>query len=537
MVTPRAPGESRFSEILRRLTDDLPGRRLLADLADAILHLLDGERVFMFRFRKVGGFRVLVGRNVDGDDISQPQERMSHYAVGKMEKRRGIWLVSEARIDRRYRSEDSLAGRKPPRSIVLLPLEVGGELLGGIYADHRFQVFGDELVRADEVQSWVNLCSLALAFREKQTRTRWLEKRLEKARRIGGARLHASAAGPPRRPRVAGAGPGVLREFEGFYSANTDVLDLFDDLQRISSSSIPVLVNGETGVGKNCLARAIHLSSSRAEQPFVVLSCGAVPDGLVESELLGHVKGAFTGAEADRVGVFAQAHGGTLYLDEVADMSLAMQTKLLCVLQDGLVRPVGAKEANEVDVRIVSSTGHDIERLVAEGRFRRDLYFRLKSFTAEIPPLRERWEDIQGLAELFLARYTRTGRVPGVDQEAMDRLVSFDWPGNVRELENELRRLAALGYEEISIDRLSPFLLEGSAEWRRAVSRGSSTRALDEVVSLAEREAVLAALRRHRGNKSKAAEALGITRKALYRRLARYGMGPQDAARADRSES
>ena len=530
-MPPSCPGEGRFPDILHRLGEEPPGRALLTEIVDAILRALDAERVFLFRFREAGGFRVLVGRNFEGDDIRFPQQRMSHYAVGKMEKSGSFLAVPEPRQDRRYRSEDVLAGRKLPRSILIFPLRAKGDVTGGVYADHRFHALSESLCRDESVQAWVALCELAVTVREQRTRIRWLERRLDTARRKVRRLDDGPTVAEHSRKKSGTARPERLEEFYGMFSANPDVLDLFDDLRRMASSSIPVLLVGETGVGKSLLARSVHQSSPRAGRPFVVLSCGALTDTLMESELFGHVKGAFTGADVDRTGIFVQAHGGTLCLDEVADMSPEMQTKFLRVLQDGKVRPVGAKDAIEVDCRIISTTSHNLEKLVREGKFRRDLYFRLKSAILDIPPLRERWEDIPGLAEHFLARYTRHDQVPRFHPSVLDLLVDYSWPGNVRELENEVRRLAALGYEEVTVDSLLSPLRERESGGSPLASIGPGTRHLEEVVSMAEREAILAALRSCRGNKSKAAGELGITRKALYRRLAKYGMS--DRARED----
>jgi DNA-binding NtrC family response regulator len=284
-------------------------------------------------------------------------------------------------------------------------------------------------------------------------------------------------------------------------------------------------VYGETGTGKGLLARAVHLASGRRDQQFLVVSCGALPETLVESELLGHVRGAFTGADLAREGLFVQADGGTLFLDEVGDLTVDMQKKLLRVLEEGEVRPLGAKSARRVDVRLICSAGEDLENLVRLGRFRRDLYFRLKGIVLHLAPLRERREDVLPLAEHFLELHTKeTGkRRPELSREVKVRLLGHGWPGNVRELENEMRRVVALGKEPLGPGDLKLGPEKGSMAL--ALADGGRT-SLDEVVHFAERQAVLAALQRTAGNKSQAASELGITRKALYRRLAKYGIVP-----------
>ncbi len=515
--------DSRYLDILRRLGEESPNRSVLSEIVDRLLEILDAERVFLFRFRKAGGFRVLVGRDIDGEDIPRPQQRISHHAIRKMEKAGTVWVVPDARQDRRYRSEDVFLGRKPPMSILLFPLRMNEEVVGGIYADHRFRTLDEGDAQREEVQAWVGLSGVALSLREQLTRLRWAEKKLEAEKRE--PRVIRRSASRRLRTTVTMPEP---QEFHGMLSANPDVLDLFDALRRLSNADIPVLICGETGVGKSLLARVVHESSSRAGKPFETVSCGGLPDSLMESELLGHVKGAFTGAETDHTGILVSAHGGTLFLDEVGDMCLEMQTKLLRVLEGGNVRPLGSKDVFQVDVRLVSSTRHDLERLVDQERFRRDLYFRLKSLVLDIPPLRERREDISGLTRHLLRQYNWAsldhpdGVAPQISPEVMERLSDYFWPGNVRELENEIRRLAALGFQEITVDSLGPFLRDRGTGSRLANVRGGVP--LEDVVATAEQEAIEAALRRCSGNKSQAADELGITRKALYRRLKKYGL-------------
>jgi DNA-binding NtrC family response regulator len=317
---------------------------------------------------------------------------------------------------------------------------------------------------------------------------------------------------------------GELELFHGLMSVNPDMKDIFDTLRSLAHSDIPVLIQGETGTGKGVLARALHESSARGSRPYVCVHCGSVPETLIESEIMGHVKGAFTGADLDREGVFVTADGGTLLLDEVADMSLELQKKLLRVLEDGLVRPVGAKEPVRVDVRLVGSTSGDLEKLVKEDAFRRDLYHRLKGVVIQLPPIRERREDILPLATHFLQKYAlEEGRgAATLKESAKLKMLGYSWPGNVRELEHEMRRLVALGVEEIGAEHLT---FSGRREDSLDKGPGGAEApSLEEAVAEAEKEAISMALRGARGNKSRAAAQLGITRKALYRRMAKHGI-------------
>jgi DNA-binding NtrC family response regulator len=282
-----------------------------------------------------------------------------------------------------------------------------------------------------------------------------------------------------------------------------------------------VLITGESGVGKERVARLIHDESARSAGPFVAINCGAVPETLLESELFGHVRGAFTGATQDRPGLFEAAHGGTLLLDEIGEVPPAMQVKLLRVLQDREVRRVGENRSRPVNVRILAATNRDLAAEINAARFRQDLYYRLRVVEIRVPPLRERRDDVLPLARLFLqAAAERTGRRPsGFTPDAAQQLLRYAWPGNVRELENAIERATVLATTaRIGVEDLP-------AEVGRAVADRvvpGETRTLAEV----ERDYILAVLRAEGGNRKKAAAALGIGEATLYRKLKDY----EDAA-------
>ncbi|MEM7230989.1 MAG: sigma-54-dependent Fis family transcriptional regulator [Planctomycetota bacterium] len=523
-MTDLAHGTSKALEWLSQIGDRVPSLSELGEISAHLLRVLEAERVFVFRFRKGGGFRVTVARDFDGDRIGSPDEKMSHYAVTQMVRRSDLFVVPDARKDRRFRSEDAAKGGRPAQSILIVPIWLDGELSGGVYADHRFRSFDEGSVDTEAVALWLGVCRVAVHLRERRSLQRLAERRSASRQKTRESEVQETVRPtgiPLERAALAESltGDDAYQDFHGFVSANPDLKDVFDDIRRLSTSDVPVLLRGETGVGKSLLAKAIHASSSRSSGPFVTLSCGALPDSLLESELVGHRRGAFTGAETDRRGVFLEAHGGTLCLEEVADMSASVQTKLLRILEDGRVRPLGGSvsDVEVADVRLVTCTSEDLEERVRDGRFRSDLYYRLKSVVFEIPSLRERWEDVPGLARRFLSRYHRDSSVVTWTDEAVERLLSHPWPGNARELENEMRRIAALGHPNVTPDLLC---VRSSAE----TLSDSSGVELETVISNAEREAILRALENCGGNKSKAATQLGITRKALYRRLSKYGI-------------
>ena len=298
--------------------------------------------------------------------------------------------------------------------------------------------------------------------------------------------------------------------------------------EKIAGHDLSVLITGESGTGKELLARAIHYASARAEQPFVVENCGAMPDTLLESELFGHKRGAFTGAIESRVGLFQQADGGTLFLDEIGETSAAFQVKLLRVLQEGEVRPVGSPRPVAVDVRIIAATNRDLEADVISGRFREDLYYRVAGITLYLPSLRERPQDIAPIVTEMLKKSALTGRK--MSDEAMSCLVGHAWPGNVRELQNEVRRALALGDgPTLEADLLSPRLRQPS-RFSAAASHTATDAApqdsalLKHQLERVEAQLLRASMARHKGNKTHVADELGLTRVGLRMKLMRLGL-------------
>jgi two-component system response regulator AtoC len=296
------------------------------------------------------------------------------------------------------------------------------------------------------------------------------------------------------------------------------MLQVYKTAARVAASDATVLIQGESGTGKELVARAIHAASPRAQRPFVAVDCGAIAEGVLESELFGHARGAFTGAQATRRGLFEEANQGTLFLDEIGDVGQNLQARLLRALQEGTIRRVGTNETIAVDVRVVAASNRDLEQAVKEGRFREDLFYRLNVVTIRIPPLRDRREDIPLLAEHFAAKH---GRQEGaaISPAARDLLLAYDWPGNVRELENVIARALALNPSGVVTPQDLPDHVRGAhpAAATLAVVAGAA----QERPTLAELERRYAAqvLQETGGNKTRAAEILGIDRKTLYRLL------------------
>jgi transcriptional regulator with GAF, ATPase, and Fis domain len=310
--------------------------------------------------------------------------------------------------------------------------------------------------------------------------------------------------------------------FLGIVTRNRKMLDILTLIDRIRSSSVPILLQGETGTGKELIARAIHYCSDRRDKPFIPLNCANIPESLLESELFGHKRGAFTDAKEDKKGWFEVADGGTIFLDEIAEMGISAQAKILRFLEHHEVLPIGARNAIKVDVRIIAATNKDLEKEVREGRFREDLYYRLKVFQIHLPPLRERKEDIPILVNYFVEKFSKEinlDPIPKIHPQTMKILLSYDWPGNVRELENEIRRAVIIlppGQREITpdllsiVDKLSP--------------NDRPDLPLEEKVNEFERSLIEDALKRANGVKIKAAELLGIPESTLRRKIKKYGL-------------
>ncbi|MBX5484503.1 MAG: sigma-54-dependent Fis family transcriptional regulator [Myxococcaceae bacterium] len=299
----------------------------------------------------------------------------------------------------------------------------------------------------------------------------------------------------------------------GLVGRSPAILEVYKQVARAATSNVPVLITGETGTGKEAVARALHQRSARASGPFIPVDCGAIAESLMESELFGHAKGAFTGAAGARKGLFEEAHGGTLFLDEIGDVGLKIQSQLLRALQEGEIRRVGESTPISVDVRVVAATNKDLGALVKEGRFREDLLYRLDVVHLHLPPLRERSEDIPALVEQFVQLHARGGGRAVVTEEAMQRLVAYDWPGNVRQLENVVARALALNTTGVL----------GPSDFPEPI--GSAPRKLlglaGDMPTLAELSRRYAAhvLQHAGGNKSEAARILEVDRKTLYKLL------------------
>ena len=485
---------------------------LLPMILDAAIELTDAERGYLVRVYPQEGkakIKVEVARGFAKESLSGAQGKVSRTVVERvLTEKRGVMTTLEE--DQDIRMVSSVQARRV-LSIASVPMLLRGQSVGVLYLDHRFDPNAFSAQDLPILSAFADQAALALETAE-----------LFAARQAGEARLDATRRELEDLRRSAGehaSGPLVLPEhaperFGSLIGSSQPMQLLYAEIERASRSPAPLLISGESGTGKELVAREIHIRGDRQREPFLSENCAAIADSLLESELFGHKGGAFTGAAADHEGLFVAAGRGTLFLDEVGDMSPIMQSKLLRVLQEGQVRPVGADFPVQIHCRVIAATHRDLRSMADRGEFRLDLYYRLDVLRLQVPALRQRATDIPALLGHFLA--TASERKLDLSPKATELLCGYAWPGNVRELENEARRLAALGTTRLSTRHLSEEIREGRGLARAEGSFSGKT--LAEV----EREMVVQALAESGGNKARAARALGIPKTTLYHLLDRY---------------
>ncbi len=443
------------------------------------------------------------GRGKSADGKAPDPVRASRAVLRRVLADRAAVLTANAQEE--LSSSESIIGGQI-LSMLAVPLWRGDDIIGLIQADNRSTV---GMFRESDLEVALLLGSQAALAIDNAT----LVQRL----RIAEERLRGENVYLRRRE-------GKIR-FDNIIGEAPAMKVVLAQLERVIDTRATVCIAGETGTGKELIASAVHNQSQRRDKMFVAQNCAAMPENLLESELFGHRRGAFTSADSDKKGLFEIADGGTLFLDEMGEMPLTLQAKLLRVLQEGTIRPVGATAEKQVDVRIICATNRDLAAEVEQGRFRQDLYYRLMVFPIVLPPLRDRREDIPALAAFFLKRYAEEYRaeLPGFTQEALDALANYAWPGNIRELENEVQRLViqAESGHWIEITDLSPRLRKVESTVTRIAPKKGTLR---EMVEQVERWLITEALRDHGNNKTRTAATLGITREGLHKKLAKFGL-------------
>ena len=515
----------------RMIIDALSGHRgrrsPFERLLDLAIQALDAERGFLVtRSEKRAKATVRAARNMDQETLRGASGRVSNTIVDRVLESGETVLLTDAGQKGAFALEASVAAMKL-RSVLCAPILADGVAVGALYVDNRFipQKFGPTEARMAETLS----AAFSLALRQTGLEAENADARqrieaLERATVDLKARLEEAAAAPVPEARRRDEAEGE-RPFSEIIGEAPLMRRMFHLMERILDKDITVLIQGESGTGKELVARALHGYGSRGSGPFVAVNCGAIPENLIESELFGHLRGAFTDANQDKMGLVEAANGGVLMLDEIGEMPLGLQTRLLRFLQQGEFQKVGSHITQTADVRVIAATNKDLAQEVAEKRFREDLYYRLNIVRIEVPPLRERRDDIPVLANYFLKENHRQG-ITGATRfapAALGLLGRYRWPGNVRELEMVLKNVSLFADGDV-LEAANfaqfPHLISGRAQDPSGTGlQRFSGLTLGEV----EREVILHALDRNRGNKKKTAEELGIDRRTLYNKLARYG--------------
>ena len=529
------PGDQRWGRLLevnKRLSTERSVQRLLEYIMDSAILLSGAERGFLLLAddRSQERMDVRVARNLDRENIRNTRFKISHGIASRVIDTGDPIVTVDAMEDERYRDQLSVHDLRL-RSVLCVPMLFRGRVLGAIYLDNRFRVsaFSQDIVRlmeafADQAAVALDNARLVEAMERSQSElvaarqeVEALNAKLEAQLRERTRELEDTHRVVIRQQRQLEA----KHRYDRIIGESDAIRAVFRIMDRLLDNDIPVLIEGESGTGKELVARAIHFNGPRRDKAFVAVNCGAIPANLLESELFGHVRGAFTGATSDKQGLFQAAHRGTLLLDELGELPLEMQVKLLRVLQSGDIKKVGATREVNVDVRIVAATNRNLEQEVKGGRFREDLYYRLAVIPIRLPPLRERKTDIPLLAQHFIEenRESGIGDITGISREAMQVLSRYHWPGNVRQLEMVLKN--ATLFADGSLLEPQDFQsfpdLAGTSSSATAGGHLSGRRLSD-----IEREAIIQALHDTRGNKKRAAEQLGIDRRTLYNKLSAY---------------
>ncbi len=491
-------------EVSRSINSILDLPRLLERIMDSALQTMNGERGMLFLIEG-DRLNLVVARNVEAETISDATE-ISLSIMNDVIHGGAPIIVSDAQEDAAFRDRQSVRNFRI-RSLICVPLRSRDALIGTVYVDSRMDAF--HAVQFSEIdmeflEAFANLAAIAIENARLHDRLKeenlYLRKEVEE--RFG---------------------------FESIVGQSKPMLRLYQEIRGAIASEGSVLVMGESGTGKELVARAIHYNGPRKARHFVPLDCGALPDTLLESELFGYRKGAFTGAYTDKRGLFEEAHLGTLFLDEISNTSLAFQAKLLRILQEGEYRRVGDTESRFVNVRIVCATNRDLKQEIAEGRFRQDLFFRLNVIPISVPPLRDRQSDIPLLLQHFIDLHNKSSNAPirGISRELVEYFCSLPWPGNVRELENIVSRMVVYaGNDLLSLKQLPPDFTESQPASAEKSPISFNIKPSKRVMTLrdAEREHISYVLQLTKGNKTEAAKILDIKRTTLVERMKKLGM-------------
>ncbi|NUN14844.1 MAG: sigma 54-interacting transcriptional regulator [Myxococcales bacterium] len=544
------PTVSKLLEINKRLNSEHELDRLLEFIMDAAIVLTGAERGFLLLEDDDGaGLSIRVARNIDQENIRNRRFKISMTIAERVFDEDEPIVTIDAMEDERYKEFLSIHSLRL-RSILCVPLRRSGRPVGVLYVDNRFQVsaFGEAdigFMEAFAEQAAIAIGNARLFQENSRARLELQQSKKEieelnqqlqdRLQRTSQELLETQTRVQHQQRQLENR-----HRYENIIGASNRLREVLYVIDRVRDSDIPVLISGESGTGKELVARAIHYNGTRKDQEFVAVNCASIPATLFESELFGHVRGAFTGANTDKRGFFEFAHRGTLFLDEIGELPIDMQAKLLRVLQSGEIQKVGSPKPTKVDVRIVAATNRDLKEEVVHKRFREDLYYRLNVVGLVLPPLRERKEDIPVLVQHFIAANleTKLSKVTKISPEAISLLSRYNWPGNVRQLDTVVKNASIFAESDTLMPADFAHLSElmtpdsesapttGGEILSRSVNKGPVPTLAD-----VEREMIIRTLENVSGNKKKAAEVLGIDRRTLYNKLESYGIQIERRAR------
>ncbi len=491
-----------LTDITKALNSTLDLDEVLEKIIDSTIQLADANRGFLMLADDRGVLEFRVARDREKRALKMEEFEISESIVNDAADRGEALFISDLLDDGRFKDQKSVIDLQLKRA-VCVPLLLEQSVIGVIYADS--DRLSPALAKDD--------MSIISAFAAQATIA------VENAK-LHGKIVHSQETLERENLKLRQELTGKY-ELSGFIGRSRSMQEIFLTIQKIASYTTTVLIQGETGTGKELIARAIHLNGSRKGKPLVTINCGAMPKELLESELFGHKKGSFTGAVSDKAGLFEAASGGTIFLDEIGEMPIELQVKLLRVLQEGEIRRVGENTDRKVDVRVIAATNRDLNDDVKKGLFRGDLYYRLNVVPITIPPLRERQEDIIPLVEHFLRKFGSRMNKAGVEisSEGMKLLLTNPWPGNVRELENSIERALALsGSSRLLAPEHFPHIAPGSG----ILDQLAEGKSLKQMLQAVERRFIIEALDKTGWRVTRAAELLACTRQHLHNKMKRY---------------
>jgi len=487
-------------EVSRVLTSSFDLEKNLTAVMSTLGKLLDMQRGCVFLLDKLTGeLRIIAAHGLTKQNIERGKYRIGEGIVGRVIEKKTPMVIPNIGKEPLFLNKTGSRPEKDGISFLSVPIMLKNEALGVLSVD---RIYSKEHGNVDDDLRVLKIvASLIAQFIKLWENYAMVEQEKER----------------------------LKRELKGKYRienliGNSDRMqEVFEAVHRVAPTRATVLLRGESGTGKELIAKAIHYMSKRSKGPFIKFNCASIPEGLLESELFGHEKGAFTGAISSRKGKFELADGGTIFLDEIGDLPLSLQPKILRVLQEKEFERVGGEKTIKVDVRIIAATSRDLERLVSQGKFREDLYYRLNVVPLFLPPLRERGEDIASLIEYFLGKFNKEhGRAITLDKSAMQVLLNYQWPGNVRELENTIERLVIMS----DTDRVTAADLPVSLSVKNPRPQGSSLSLLSSIEEI-ERSEIIEALRKTGWVQARAARLLGITPRQIGYKIKKYSITPE----------